>query len=225
MLGPHQTRKEFTMKAKVPILVGVTAATVGLFAVTITGQNAPIAGSAHDFSAYGWSNNQICLPCHTPHGADTTVDRAPLWNHELTQATYIMYDGSTAPWDEALDPGSILCMSCHDGTVALDSFGGKSGSVYIGGNGLLGTDLRDDHPVGATAVYPDQGPNTRMHPASNWEHPNSPGRMFRQEMEINGELVKVIGCNTCHNVHNTVHPYMLRQTNDGSNLCLLCHIK
>lgn len=217
-----KTRKP--MKSRVLILAGVAATTVGVVSMSITAQNAPITGSAHDFSALGWSNSQICLPCHIPHGADTTVARAPLWNHELTQATYTLFDGGTAPWNEALDSGSILCMSCHDGTVALDSFGGKAGSTFIGGNGLLGTDLSDDHPVGATGVYPVAG-NSRFQPAASWEHPAGSGRMFLQDLEVNGVMERVVGCTTCHNVHNTVHPYMLRKTNDGSSLCLTCHIK
>ena len=136
------------------ILLGVTTIAAGCFAVTAT---ADIENSAHDFSPFGWSRGEICLPCHTPHKANIDVVDAPLWNHEITVASYDTYtSGAAVPFDQALDSRSILCMSCHDGTVALDAFGGNSGTPgnTIGPAGLLGTDLTDDHPVGADAIYP-----------------------------------------------------------------------
>lgn len=209
------------MKEKVPILVGVTAATIGVLAVTLMGQTG-ITGSAHDFSdvAGNWAEGEICLPCHTPHGANTDV-AAPLWNHALTEQVFALYGGGSAPADEALDSKSVLCMSCHDGITALDSFGGKTGTILMQGSAVIGTDLSNDHPVGATAVYPDQGPNSRMRPASEWEGWGPRGGMWRQP--LNGDMV--VGCTTCHNVHNTVHKAMARRTLDGSDLCLACHIK
>ncbi len=60
------------------------------FASVSFGQN--IAGSAHDFSGEAWNAaGEICIPCHTPHNADITAANAPLWNHELTAATYYFY--------------------------------------------------------------------------------------------------------------------------------------
>lgn len=206
------------MRARIPILAGVAAVTVGGIAVTLVAQSGSIVGSKHDFSAFGWSEGQICLPCHTPHKA-MDVD-APLWNHELTQATYTLYDGSSAPYDEALDTSSILCMSCHDGTVALDSFGGKSGSVFMDGDALVGVNLRDDHPVGKTGVYPVSG-SWGFRPADSWQGQG----MYLRDLEVDGSPEKVVSCSTCHNPHNSQHGYMLRRSNAGSNLCLTCHIK
>ena len=48
------------------------------------GSPGSIVGSAHDFSTYGWSDGEICLPCHNAHRTDTLVTDAPLWNHELS---------------------------------------------------------------------------------------------------------------------------------------------
>ena len=40
-----------------------------------------ITNSAHDFTTKGWNTTgEICVVCHTPHGADTSVTVAPLWN-------------------------------------------------------------------------------------------------------------------------------------------------
>ena len=63
-----------------------------------------IRGSGHDFSDASWSNGEICLPCHTPHNSNLDVARAPLWNHELTTATYTLYDGTSGVSFRASNP-------------------------------------------------------------------------------------------------------------------------
>jgi len=59
---------------------------------------ADIKGTAHDFSTWGWADNEVCKPCHTPHNA-VQGDTNPgvnhiLWNHEITQATFTLFDGT-----------------------------------------------------------------------------------------------------------------------------------
>lgn len=115
---------------------------------------------------------EICVFCHTPHAASTTVT-APLWN-KGTQNTsgYTLYNSSTMQATVGT-PGaiSLACLSCHDGTQAMDNvinapgsggynqtgarFGGAAnwtGTNQSGGfmTGLaaLGTDLSNDHPIG-----------------------------------------------------------------------------
>jgi predicted CXXCH cytochrome family protein len=173
-----------------------------------------ISGSAHDFSTEGWSGNKICEPCHTPHNADGSVADAPLWNHEVTSAIYNLYSSPTldAPIGQ---PGGLskLCLSCHDGTVALDAFGGNTGSISIGPPELLGTDLRDDHPIGILWTHQtlDGGDCTRCH--------------FSMPLPFFGPSGnKTIECATCHDVHNDVSEnYLLRESMAGSQLCLVCH--
>ena len=49
---------------------------------------------------------------------------------------------------------SKLCLSCHDGVTALDSFAGATGTTLIGtigtGAGDLTTDLSSSHPISFT---------------------------------------------------------------------------
>ena len=111
-------------------------------------------GSEHDFRAVGWNpGGELCVVCHTPHNGDVSVaSEAPLWNHELSTATYVMYsrplDGAISGTPNAL---SALCLSCHDGTVALDNFGGATGGTnFIGANANFGFNLEDDHPISVT---------------------------------------------------------------------------
>ncbi|MBK5105738.1 MAG: hypothetical protein JJE42_15940, partial [Burkholderiales bacterium] len=124
------------------------------------------------------SETQVCVFCHTPHAATAGV--TPLWNRALSNATYIPYTSSSLD-AEAIQgsleqPGgsSKLCLSCHDGTLAIGNvnvLGGQgspttpgsisipmtgtgAGGVMPGGAGAttgftrnLGVDLTNDHPI------------------------------------------------------------------------------
>jgi len=186
-----------------------------------------IEGSTHDFSGRGWSGSRICVVCHTPHGADLSVTDAPLWNHEVTTATatYQLYSSPTL--DAAVLPpehyGSKLCLSCHDGTVAIDSFGGATGTEFMGGDALIGTDLRGTHPIGI--VY-DSGLALTDGGLHNPEtQVTSLGGTIDKDLLFGTNNLE---CASCHDVHNSESlgkPHLLRITTDGSALCLTCHDK
>jgi hypothetical protein len=77
------------------------------------------------------SSNEVCVFCHTPHGANNTVTNAPpLWNRQLPSGPYIIYGGANF---DAINSGqpqgvSLACLSCHDGSVAVDALINMSGS-------------------------------------------------------------------------------------------------
>lgn len=168
----------------------MAAVLAGATMVMATGALAGIANTRHNLSNtnnVADSNNvtdtaDVCVFCHTPHGADITqTDNPPLWNKRLlTGATYQTYAqlNSASVDGEILAVGSIslACLSCHDGTQAMDNIinapgsggldatgGGTNGRNFVwtgsprvdaGGVGLLtgvanlGVDLRNDHPIG-----------------------------------------------------------------------------
>ena len=119
------------------------------------------------------SETQICVFCHTPHGAEN-APAAPLWNRQLSGATYTPYTSSSIDaTDIAATPGgsSKLCLSCHDGTLAIGSVNvangqtsvsiqmtgtSPDGSIPVGEGELtgftrrLGVDLTNDHPISFT---------------------------------------------------------------------------
>jgi len=186
-----------------------------------------ITGSAHDFSGAGWNTSgEICIVCHTPHNGTITAN-APLWNRQLSAVgTYTMYtsptfDGSSSQVDPiaSSSSNSKLCLSCHDGTVALENFGGTTtGTTYITGNSNLGTDLSNDHPISFTydvaLATADGGlfdPTTQA----------ALGGTIQSEMLFNDQLE----CASCHDVHDNAHGFFLRMDNSGSALCLTCHDK
>ena len=197
---------------------------------------AGIQGSRHDFSQFGFAGGQICLPCHTPHNADTDVTEAPLWNHELSDATYNVYTSATLDAQVGQPSGSAkLCLSCHDGTVAVDSFGGQQGNMFIGafaGSADLTTDLSNDHPISfvydaalATADPALFDPTTTMTTIGSGQF--SKTGFITDVMLENG----VLQCSSCHSVHNdfvagtAISDALLKITIGGSELCLTCHNK
>ena len=130
--------------------------------------------------------DEICVFCHTPHGANTGVS-APLWNKALPSTTYTPYNTTNSGTIDGavLSVGSVslACLSCHDGTQAMDNIinapgsggydasgGGATGLGYTWATGLradadgkltgianLGADLTNDHPIGIQ--YCGGGPN------------------------------------------------------------------
>jgi len=159
------------------IATGLTLGAVmvlSMFAWTTA--SAQVALTPHNLGSGGPGPNtyggttEICVFCHTPHGADNSAV-VPLWNRTLgltSPATYTTYDSlGTSSLDGATAPVgsvSIACLSCHDGTQAMDAVLNAPGSGLAGdatwiaggwtGEGTLtsianlGTDLTDDHPIG-----------------------------------------------------------------------------
>lgn len=179
-----------------------------------------ITGSAHDFSGEGWnSSGEICIVCHTPHNADITVTDAPLWNHEMSTATYTLYSGYTIDATIGQPTGnSKLCLCCHDGTVALDNFGGATGGTSFITSGNVGIDLSDDHPVSFNydaALVSADGELQATDATSGL------GGTIAEDMLFND----VMQCASCHDVHDNAHGSFLLKSNTASELCLTCHIK
>lgn len=188
----------------------------------LTSYGAPgITGTKHDFKAELWNaGGQICIACHTPHNAKS-VQLIPLWNHTATgTTTFPVYASGTLTATGLTQPLGVskACLSCHDGTIAVESFVGATGTTtkLITGAALIGTTLVDDHPVGFT--YNAQlVTNDTINGVVGLKDPSLIGLpLFGGQME----------CATCHDVHNASDiPKFLRSTNAASALCLKCHIK
>ncbi|MGE4088401.1 MAG: hypothetical protein AB7F93_09975 [Immundisolibacter sp.] len=149
-----------------------------------TKHNLSVDGPGTTKAAAAGGTSEVCVFCHTPHGAAQqdqggTALRAPLWNRRVpTGATYTPYTSSTLDAQSITDglnaqPGgsSKLCLSCHDGTLALGNVnvlnGNQNATIPMTGTGpggtmpegegstsgftrYLGTDLRNDHPISLT---------------------------------------------------------------------------
>ena len=87
---------------------------------------------------------EVCVFCHTPHGAASTAT-APLWNKLLskTSGSYTSYTSATSTTFDAVQSGpgnvSLGCLSCHDGTQAMDNILNAPGyGPGVGGSSVSG---------------------------------------------------------------------------------------
>lgn len=184
---------------------------------------ASILQSVHNLSVTGTGTNtatvqsDACVFCHTSHKA---MPKSPLWNHASSGVTYTPYTSSTIKATIGQPTGSSrLCLSCHDGTVALGSLAGGSNSVTMK-NGVttmpkgrfnLGTDLSGDHPI--SFVYD-------MNLISSDPQLRSPANLPKNvKLDANKELQ----CTTCHDPHDNRFGNFLVQDNANAALCLNCH--
>lgn len=266
-------------------LLSASALAIGLVAIAQPAL-AGIANSRHNLgNSGGGSNNwtsgtqELCVFCHTPHGSDTNA-AAPLWNKYINPATtYQMYGTTNSATYDAINsplPGgvSLACLTCHDGTQAMDnmlnapgagrfdSTGGGAGGLttytwFSGSSGsgasstgvllntsarqpMLGTDLRNDHPVGMN--YCASATNNIATPLTDCTDTDfaagstvgtrkyiDTGTAGFQKTDLplysTGSVTIKVECATCHDPHSTANATFLRTSNAGSALCLACHVK
>jgi predicted CXXCH cytochrome family protein len=169
-----------------------------------------LKGSKHDFSK-GAKDAQLCLPCHVPHEA-TPVEEAPLWARSADLSKRYVLTGQEGL--KRIGSASLVCLSCHDGSMAADTFGGATGDITVSNRRALigqGGDLSTDHPISV-------------------DYPKAVKDFVSETEVLAGGTIKLPGgkveCLSCHDVHNhSGIAYMRVQDNKGSNLCLGCHKK
>jgi predicted CXXCH cytochrome family protein len=221
-----------------PRTLGVAVALGAALALALSGLRAlgEIENSHHDFSNASWSQ-EICAPCHTPHGADGSVSDAPLWNHSITSATFTLYSSDTLDATPGQPIGaSKLCLSCHDGTIAVDSFGGDTGTRSISSWSRTGTVLSTHHPI--SFVYDSTLASTDGELVNPSTANSGLGSTIATDLLSNGRLEctschdvhiarNTQGCSGCHGAHGPINKesLSLRKSNVGSALCLTCHLK
>jgi len=217
------------------------ASTVALMAAGLfsgTASAGTIVGTAHDLSGNGYSGGEICVVCHTPHNSDTSVSDAPLWNHAITAETFVMYSSGTldAIIDGQPTGTSKLCLSCHDGVTAIDSFGGNVGTVVMTNAQKavgIGGDMTNDHPISITYDAALSTTDPAIHnPDTTNVTIGAGGDKTRSgtvtDMMLSGGKVQ---CTSCHDVHNnfvgpgTNDQPFLKVSKAGSAICLTCHNK
>ena len=261
------------MNKKMVLAALSIVALAGTMAFAGTAPRTGVPGSIHDMTKYGalagtdpeQQQGRVCAYCHTPHHAITEGnDYLPLWSHTVTNNTFTPY--ATATIDAAIDPTTMmegpskLCMSCHDGSVAVDTHYAFTGSKTLTQDDTLfatpavgqGGALNNDHPIGfvydgiintnGVATGPavgDPGLITHIDGKDEWIR-NSTATYAGSALKISDRLYAspsqggkgIMTCATCHDVHNKKNQdelgatnYLLLASNNGSALCLSCHIK
>ena len=204
------------MKLKIKIIY----LTIVVFGININSQS--IVNSKHNLSVSGpgtikaSTETEICIFCHTPHNSSP---QKPLWNRQDPALNYVLYTSSTTNATIGQPDGSsLLCLSCHDGTIALGNVLSRSTPIqFVGGittmppgTSNLTKDISNDHPV--SFIY-----NSSL-------------------VTIDGELVdpstltgpvqlenQKVQCISCHDPHTELFTDFLVATNEYSVLCEYCH--
>ena len=166
------------------------------------------------------TEDRVCIFCHATGRKGMGVKF--LWNRRADTTHYIPYQSSTLYARVGQPTGaSKLCLSCHDGTIALGALISEPREIPFRGGirflppgpSRLGTDLSDDHPV--SFVY-----DTSLALAKRELRPPS---MLPREVPLDkgGELQ----CTACHDPHDDIYGKFLVTSNQYSNLCVSCHDK
>jgi len=200
-----------------PLIVRMTVlsalAALGVAAAPSSTPAPGLAGTKHDFTRLGLSQDQKCSACHVPRNGEDGGSDA-LWDESRDSGKrYKLYGTGSG----ALGAASLLCLSCHDGSSAIDAFGGVEGGSSMadigGGGSVIGRnrDLSGDHPVGVE--YP------------GWD------RDYRTMVAVEQEgYVQLpdgrVECSSCHDPHGQSGvDKLLVKSNVRSALCLTCHRK
>ena len=204
----------------------LSAAVVGLVILSMVARadnRNSIIYSKHNLSVsspgtvHAVTESDVCIFCHTPHHASATD--GPLWNHQMSAAIYKPYSSATLKAVVGQPNGSSrLCLSCHDGTIALGAVSSRAGGIAMNtatmpaGIYNVGTDLSADHPISftydsalATANGSLRNPNT-LPP------------------EVTLDRNSQLQCTACHDPHNNQYGNFLVMDNTGSALCVACHV-
>lgn len=192
------------------------------WASTETLAKSDVAATVHNLAASGPGTQKdsrsagTCAYCHTPHNAAPTQ---ALWDRPLSGVTYQLYTSASMQVSADQPTGSSrLCLSCHDGLLALSSArldgvtqSKTANSSPLTGPTVLGTDLRHSHPFSFTyssalAAKAGELADPKVLPAS-------------VRLDANGQLQ----CTSCHDPHDDTVPKFLRMDNSNGALCMSCH--
>lgn len=226
-----------------------------------------ISGSPHDFTTNTsfwvsgatntWvPNGDVCSECHTIHNTKTPYSAklrgaGPLWAHTLSQNTYTAYTSPTltaAGYPNGGTPGwaSLACLSCHDGSVAINA---QNGSTVTGASAVFvpswaviavgGTDLSGTHPIGVdyNVIQANAAVGAGFNASSTLVQnagADSGVQSIASELLFaeNSATPNTVECASCHDIHQrkgmsgTLRDSIkIGTTTSITPLCQTCHVK
>lgn len=231
MTGARDGHAGFARLAR--FVIGLALSTTAL----ALAQPESVVGTLHNLSVSGpgeiraLSETEVCKFCHVPHNAEAA---SPLWGHSLSRAQYQTPDlkatGGGLPAPQP-DGSSRLCLSCHDGTIALGDVAGEAGDIRMGGaerlapgrRGFIGTDISGSHPI--SFVVPDGSPGLA---AQESDMGLQPLAVITADPDVRLDREGKMQCTTCHDAHSDryhqtgrVPRFWVKPTYEG--VCLTCH--
>lgn len=160
-----------------------------------------------------------CLYCHAPHSGGTKA----LWNQTLSTQNYTQLYTSDTAQNITVQPDindrSVLCLSCHDGTVA-------PGQMIVSGRITMSQPMSSGLVQRMEASHPFSM-KLPLKDAANLVD----GLVTTGKTADTTQSVKLIDgnveCSSCHNPHiqsiDKKSPNFLVRDNANSALCLSCH--
>ncbi|MEJ2638368.1 MAG: cytochrome c3 family protein [Desulfosarcinaceae bacterium] len=207
-----------------PYLSKPASALLILLLLALPAQGSNIRMTKHNLSISGpgpmraSSESRICIFCHIPHREGAA--RPYLWNRSDPANPYIPYASSTLKADVGQPTGSSrMCLSCHDGTIALGAITASPEEIPFRGGlrfipedhaAYLGTDLSDDHPISFLYDTLLSVENRQL---------KDPSALPPQVKLESGQLQ----CTACHDPHDDTYGRFLVMDNTASHLCTACH--
>jgi predicted CXXCH cytochrome family protein len=195
---------------------------VVLFAAAAMAQSGDVLGS-HNLSTGGSSRVQgqmqaACLYCHVPHSGP---NKTALWGQRLSTSSYSTYVSDTAAnttTQPELGADSSLCLSCHDGTVAVGQVTPYGPYMMQGKWDPLGSQLQSSHPFSLQLPIKDAS-DLVSSLAANGKTADQTGAV---------KLLKGnIECTSCHEPHNQYvdmqSQNFLVLINKKGAICTACH--
>ena len=170
-----------------------------------------LLGGKHDFAQLSGQAGDACRACHVPHlqavrpaGRD---DGSVLELYRMDNQRRVFATNRYTP-----GPTSLICLSCHDGSLATSTIGAAHAILSEVRGGFLPPDglAGRDHPIGVP------------YPSSN--------RDYRPAAFLEAQHVRLpdgrVECISCHDPHDSAGvDKMLVMSNRRSALCLACHVK
>jgi predicted CXXCH cytochrome family protein len=180
---------------------------------------------AHNMGPGGGSHitgarTDACAYCHAPHSGLNMG----LWNQKLTTQTYTMYTSNTEKntgVQPALASSSNMCLSCHDGTVAVGStvaYGQVTMSGSMNPIDVFASKMQSSHPFNLVPQLKDNV-DLVASLAANGKTADPTGAVH-----LVGRSVE---CTSCHTPHVQAkdmlsHNFLVRDGSSGQ-MCLACH--
>jgi len=197
-----------------------------------------IQNSHHDFTKPGWNSPLACSPCHLPKTAATDSLHFSLWTPHSNHAGYDAFTTISNEQNYGQPNGkSKFCLSCHDGTVAVDKHTSFELRYDKPETGMQWVAIISEHPVSVLYDTSKSYSVLLRNPATSM---SGLGGTIGQDLLEEGK----VECTSCHDVHvsrnkegctgchgkNTsrgavIEPLSLWMTNRNSALCLTCHQK
>ena len=164
-----------------------------------------------------------CTFCHAPHSGLGGV--TPLWNQKLSQQTYTPYNSTTYHQQGNTQPTlgitSSLCLSCHDGTVAVGqsaAYGPLPVTGQMKNADSFGTTLTGSHPFSLVTPLKD-APSLQASLIAQGKTADPTNAVKL----VNGS----VECTSCHDPHvqniDRIAQNFLVRDSSNAQMCLACH--